>query len=72
MEIKEKVQQVVEAVSSAVSPSADKAEGKLPFSVYARIRGIDSSLHKAMLRYPPAKGKEKASLTEWDELFKSF
>jgi len=47
-------------------------EGKVGFSVYARLKKIDGSLHKAMLAYPKAKGISVATLVEWDEVFKKF
>ena len=59
--------ETVKPVESS-SPEADK----ISFSVYARMRRLDSSLHKAMMLFPPAVGKEVASLIEWDEIFKNF
>lgn len=45
---------------------------KIPFSVYAVMRKLDGSSHKAMLAFPKAKGVSKATLIEWDEIFKDF
>ena len=44
----------------------------VPFKVWAKIRKISHNLHEAMMVSPRAKGREKASLQEWDQLFKDF
>lgn len=45
---------------------------KVSFEVYASVRKISKTRHKAMLVYPPAKAVKAASLTEWDQIFKNF
>jgi len=44
----------------------------IPFKVWAKIRKIPHNLHEAMIAWPRVKGREKASLQEWDKLFKDF
>jgi hypothetical protein len=65
---------VSEEVSAPPIPVAPpKPNGdQISFSVYARMKRIHSSLHKAMLAFPSARGKQKATLAEWDDFFKNF
>jgi hypothetical protein len=47
-------------------------EGRVVFSVYAKIKGIKKELWVAMQAYPKAKGVGKATVKQWDEIFKDF
>ena len=51
---------------------APSDEGKMPFTVFAKVKGIELSKHKAMLAFPKARGKQAATLGEWEEIFKDF
>jgi hypothetical protein len=48
-----------------------KKEG-VPFSVFAKIKKIPKTMHKAMQLYPKAKNVSLASLQEWESIFKDF
>lgn len=48
------------------------AADRIPFNVYANIKKIRSHVRKGMLLYPPAKGKETATVEEWETIFKDF
>jgi len=50
----------------------ESSGGKVPFSVYAKVRGISDSFVKPMLAYPKAAGVTMASLEEWDKIFTEF
>jgi hypothetical protein len=50
----------------------DKGEEGITFGVYAKVRKINASRHKAMMAYPKAKDIRLATLQEWDEIFKDF
>jgi len=52
---------VVEAVQEGV-----------PFSVFAKIKNIPGTMHKAMMVYPKVKGVRLASVQKWEELLKDF
>lgn len=52
--------------------SEESNEGKIPFLVYAKIKAIGVELQKAMTAYPKAKGVVKATIAEWNEIFKNF
>jgi hypothetical protein len=51
---------------------ADDLKGKIPFSVYARVKKLSSGVQKAMLAYPEAKKVSLATVEEWDLIFKNF
>ncbi len=44
----------------------------IPFTVYAKIKKIPKTMHKAMQLYPKAKNVSLASLQEWEIIFKDF
>lgn len=44
----------------------------IPFTVYAKIKQIPKTMHKAMQLYPQAKNVSLASLKEWEIIFKDF
>lgn len=48
-----------------------KMEG-MPFNVYARIKKIPKTKHKAMQSYPKAKNVSLATIEKWDEIFTDF
>jgi hypothetical protein len=56
----------------SLNPEIDSGEGKMPFHIYARIRKIVPSMHKAYMVYPKAKAVKMATLEQWDEIFKEF
>lgn len=53
-----------------LKPESD--EGKVSFLVWAKLRKIPASRHKAMLACPCVGGIKKATFDEWDKLFKNF
>jgi hypothetical protein len=46
--------------------------GKIPFSIYAKIKKLSSGVQKAMVAYPEAKKVSLATVEEWDLIFKNF
>ena len=53
------------------TPDAAEAD-RVPFSVYARIRGLAKSRMAGMVVYPKAAAVKAATVKEWDEIFKDF
>ena len=45
---------------------------RMPFDVYANIKGIKHSVRVGMLAYPKANGVKAATVPEWDEIFTGF
>lgn len=52
--------------------NGEELEGKIPFSIYARIKKLNTTMQKAMLAYPDAKKISLATIEEWDLIFKNF
>ena len=50
----------------------EDSKGKIPFSVYAKIKKLPSGMQKAMLAYPEARKVSLATVEEWDLIFKNF
>lgn len=81
------VERKVEAVMASKMPEAQKeryvrnlrgaapdpnSADRMPFDVYANIKGIKQSVRVGMLAYPKAKGVKAATVAEWDEIFQGF
>ena len=76
--------QKIQAINDSKMPEAQKhallkeigalpdKDGGITFAVYAKIKGISKERHKAMMSFPKAVGVEKASVEEWNEIFKNF
>jgi hypothetical protein len=61
-----------EALLKEIGVKVDEAPKGVPFSVYAQIKRIPKTIHKAMQLYPKAKNVSLASLEEWESIFKDF
>lgn len=61
-----------EALLKDMGVKVDAAPQGVPFSVYAQIKRIPKTMHKAMQLYPKAKNVSLASLEEWESIFKDF
>lgn len=82
-EIPQKVRQILDSKMSEIEKKKylehlglvkkDEPKGnEVSFMVYARVKGISSHLHRAMMAYPKAKSVRLATLSQWDEIFKDF
>jgi hypothetical protein len=60
-----------EYIAKLKGEQAPKGDG-VTFVVYANVRKIKESLRPGMLAFPKAKGVLRATLHEWDEIFKGF
>jgi hypothetical protein len=75
-----------EAIMASSMPESQKKEylkqigavaepsdaGKVPFHIFAKVKKVPPSRHKAMLVYPKARGISLATIEEWEQIFKSF
>lgn len=56
--------------------TGDKGPGenpdRVPFTVWANVRGIKENVRKGMLAHPKGKAQTSATFAEWDEIFKDF
>ena len=59
-------------IQLGIEEDGAKVEKAVPFSIYATVKKIPQGLRGAMQVYPAAKGVEKASLKQWDEIYKDF
>jgi hypothetical protein len=61
-----------EALLKEIGVKVDEAPKGVPFNVYAQVKKIPKTMHKAMQLYPKAKNVSLASLEEWESIFKDF
>lgn len=63
--------QKVEYIAKLKGDAVEAAD-KVTFAVWANVRKIKESLRPGMLAFPKAKGVLRASMHEWDEIYKGF
>lgn len=61
-----------QAYIDELSPKGKVAVSGIPFNVYAKLKNIPKTLHKAMQTYPKAKNVSLATYENWEEIFKDF
>lgn len=61
-----------EAMLKEMGAKVEEIPQGIPFEVFARIKKIPKTMHKAMQLYPKAKSVSLASLAEWESIFKDF
>ena len=60
-------------ISQLLGADVDPVDAhRVPFVVYANIKGIKNSIRTGMLAYPKAKGVSAATVSEWDQIFSDF
>ena len=63
--------QKVEYIAKLKGEAAESGD-KVTFAAWANVRKIKESLRPGMLAFPKAKGVLRASMHEWDEIYKGF
>jgi len=57
------------ALLKEIGALSEDSEGKVSFIIFAKVKKIEDSIHKAMMAYTKI---QSATIAEWEQIFKKF